>query len=193
MTAQISAVVAIVAALISCVQLLVGRSVSRGGILSGAMTNHWSAENVALRDVVYGLENKDYAQWSEEERAAATAVGIQISQIGFLLRNSYADRRAFLDFWSNWCVRLFVILSPMIADLRLRQNSPDQWIYFEWLARKAYRHTSRRPWWQRHAWASLKRQTRQLPDPDALRSAAHPRTSATDENSTARPEAGERG
>ncbi|MFG3642904.1 hypothetical protein ACGF3C_21840 [Micromonospora sp. NPDC047762] len=193
MTAQISAVVAIVAALISCVQLLVGRSVSRGGILSAVMMNHWSAENVALRDVVYGLGNKEYAQWSEEERAAATAVGIQISQVGFLLRNSYADRRAFLDFWSSWCVRLFVILSPMIADLRTRQNAPDQWIYFEWLARKAYRHTLRRPWWQRYAWASLKRQTRQLPDPDVLRSAGHPRTRATDDDFATRPEAGEKG
>ena len=58
MTAQISAVVAIIAALISCLQLLVNRATSRGGILSNAMNNHWSDDNVALRDAVYRLEDK---------------------------------------------------------------------------------------------------------------------------------------
>src|SRR5688500_14627806 len=123
MSAQISAVVAIVAALISCIQVLVSRSTSRSEILSEVMRNHWSGENVRARGVVYGLESRDYADWSAEERAAALTVGVAISQIGFLLRHSYADRRAFLDFWAPWCVRLFIILSPMIADMRLRQDA----------------------------------------------------------------------
>jgi hypothetical protein len=171
MSAQISAVVAVVAALISCIQVLVSRSTSRSEILSEVMRNHWSAENVRARDVVYGLAGKEYADWSAEERATATTVGIAISQVGFLLRHSYADRKAFLDYWAPWCVRLFVILAPMIADMRLRQDAPDQWIYFEWLARMASRHAQRRPWWRSRSWATLKLRTGQLPDPEEIAAA----------------------
>lgn len=165
MTAEISALVAVIAALISCLQVWVSRASSRGQILRDAMKDHWSQASVDDRDVVYILQAKPYPEWSTEERDAAVRVAIRISQLGFLLRNSYADRKSFLDFWAPWCVRLFVILSPLIADQRVSQNAPDQWIYFEWLARKAAQYATRRPWWEKRSWDSLKRKTRSLPDP----------------------------
>ena len=165
MLAVISAVVAVIAALIACIQVWVSRATSRSQILGDAMKDHWSAANVSDRDVVYGLEGRPYAEWSIEERETARRVGIRISQVGFLLRNSYADRNAFLDFWAPWCIRLFVILSPLIADQRMSKNAPDEWIYFEWLARKASQYTAKTPWWEKRSWASLKQKTRNLPDP----------------------------
>jgi hypothetical protein len=107
----------------------VSRASSRGQILRDAMKDHWSQANVDDRDVAYTLQDKPYSEWSTQERDAALRVGIRISQIGFLLRNFYADRRSFLDLWAPWCVRPFVILSPIIADMRVSQDTPDQWIY----------------------------------------------------------------
>jgi thiol:disulfide interchange protein len=103
--AEVSAVVAIIAAFIASLQVVVSRSTSRSEILRDAMRSHWSPDSVASRDIVYGLEKKNYDQWSADERDVASNVAIQISQVGFLLRNSYADRRSFLDFWAPWCVR----------------------------------------------------------------------------------------
>ncbi|MHC1562531.1 DUF4760 domain-containing protein [Actinomycetospora sp. C-140] len=166
MTAEISAIVAVVAALISSAQVWVSRNSSRGEILRDAMKEHWSAANVADRDIVYALGDKPYTDWSRAEREAALRVGIRISQLGFLLRNSYADRNSFLDFWAPWCIRLFKILAPLTAEQRATKKAPDQWIYFEWLARKAVLHTTKKPWWERSAWLKLKRRTKDLPDPN---------------------------
>jgi len=165
MTAEISAVVAVIAALISCIQVWVSSASSRGQILRDAMKDHWSQENLDDRDVVYGLQGKPYGKWSADERDAAARVAIRISQLGFLMRNSYADRKSFLDFWAPWCVRLFIILSPLIADQRVSKNAPDQWIYFEWLARKAALYTARKSWWEKRSWEALKWRTKSLPDP----------------------------
>jgi hypothetical protein len=168
MTAEVSAVVAIVAALIACLQVVVSRSTSQSAILRDAMSSHWSPDSVANRDIVYALENKDYDQWTTGERDVARSVAIQISQVGFLLRNSYADRKSFLDFWAPWCVRLFTILAPLIAEERDKKNAPDQWVYFEWLARRALRYMARKPWWESRSWKILKSKTASLPDPSAM-------------------------
>jgi hypothetical protein len=132
------------------------------------MKHHWSPEHIARRDVVLGLAGKSYETWTKTERGVADEVCLQISQIGFLLRNSYTDRNAFLDFWAPWCVRIFVIAAPMIADERVKMNAPDEYIHFEWLARKACRYMKRKPWWESRAWAFLKKKTSDLPDPAAM-------------------------
>jgi hypothetical protein len=165
---EISALIAILAALISTVQVLVTRTSSRGDILSQTMRHHWAPENRAKRDIVLGLDGKPFDEWSQSETDAAVSVAIQISQLGFLLRHSYADRNAFLDFWATWCIRTYKILVPLIANRRIEQGAPDQWIYFEWLARRAALHMERAPWWERRSWIRLKRRTNSLTDPNEL-------------------------
>jgi hypothetical protein len=63
---------------------------------------------------------------------------------------------------------LFVILAPLIADQRAKKNAPDQWIYFEWLARQAVRYMDRKPWWESRSWEILKSKSASLPDPSAM-------------------------
>jgi hypothetical protein len=107
LAAELSAVVAVAAALISALQIVVARWSSRSGVLASVMQDHWSSEKVKQRGVVLDLEGKDFAIWSDEERAAAQSVALQINSVGFLLRNSYVDRKAFLGYWASWCVRYY--------------------------------------------------------------------------------------
>jgi hypothetical protein len=165
--ANISALIAIVAALIASVQVVLMRTSSRADVLSQAMRHYWNAEHRQHREIVYGLEGKPFPEWSESEIEAATEVAIQVSQLGFLVKQSYADRNAFLDFWGPWYIKSYQIVAPLIADRRARWGAPSQWVYFEWLARSAALHLRKPPWWQGKLWLQLKRKTGDLADPSA--------------------------
>jgi hypothetical protein len=167
-TAEISALVAVLAAILSGVQLIVMRTTSRGTILTEAAQIFWNRANRDDRIVVIGLEGKPFDDWTQDEKNCASRVAMQVSQIALLLRHSYADREAFLDYWASWCVRYFVILSPLIASERIQNAGADQGIYFEWLARQSLIHMKKRQWWQRGRFLRLKRATSDLPDPGGI-------------------------
>lgn len=168
MTAEVSALVAVLAAALSAVQLIIMRSSSRGTILTEAALSFWNRSSRQDRGVVQRLEGKPFSDWTPDEMECAERVAIQISQLALLMRHSYADRQAFLDYWGSWCIRFYKVLSPLIAHQRVVDAGTDQGIYFEWLARTAMVHARRRPWWQRSQYLRLKRSTMALPDPDEI-------------------------
>lgn len=165
--AEISAVVAIFAALISTIQISAMRWSSRSEVLSTAMQSHWSPANVANRQAVLMLKEKPYAEWSDDEVAIASSVALEIAKVGLLVKGSYVDRKAFLGFWSRSCLEFCHILVPLIADQRRRSGLLDS-IHFEWLARQSALYLGRRPWWESESWLRLKRRTDSLPDPSSI-------------------------
>jgi hypothetical protein len=160
----ISAIVAVIAALAAAAQLLIMQRLSQQEISSGSMLDFWSAENRALRAIVWNLEGKPYSEWLPEERHAADQVATQLSLLGMLIKQHNMSREAFLNFYGTWCVRAFLILTPLVKEKRAEYQSPDQWIYFEWLARVAERQLQKRPWWRSRSWTRLKSRTPALPD-----------------------------
>jgi hypothetical protein len=162
----VSAAVAVVAAVVSTIQLIAVQRVSRNEVGSEAMRDFWAPEARKHRATVWTLEGRALTEWSEDERWTADLVATRMSYMGLLFKNRYASSEAFLNFYAPWCVAAFRILSPFVAEKRREYNSPDQWIYFEWLARTAEVHLRRRSWWTGRSWQRLKRQTAAVPDPD---------------------------
>jgi hypothetical protein len=164
MATEISALIAVLAAVLSALQLLLMRTTLRGTILTEAAQIFWNRENREDRLALAALEQKPFDEWSDVEIETAGRVQIQISQIALLLRHSYADRRAFLDYWASWCVRYYVVLVPLIAHERAERPGTDTGLYFEWLAREAMLHMRKRQWWEKPKYLRLKNATRDLPD-----------------------------
>jgi hypothetical protein len=125
------------------------------------------AESGKARGTVYDLADKPMEEWSEKELQAAIVVAVEFSNLGFLIKNGYVSKRAFMDLWAIRCVRLYVAVKPFIDWERSRFNSPQQYIYFEWLARSAFRRVTKRKrklWWNRRSWYRLQRSTEPLTD-----------------------------
>jgi hypothetical protein len=139
-TAEISALIAVVAAVLSAIQLLVMRTSLRGTILTEAAQIFWNRANREDRLVVSRLSGKTFSDWTPGETECGGRVAIQISQIALLVRHSYADREAVLDYCASNCVNYYRILTPLIEQQRARSPETDEGIYFEWFARKSLIH-----------------------------------------------------
>jgi hypothetical protein len=63
-----------------------------------------------------------------------------------------------MDIWGSRFVKLYKILGPFIEKRRVQWQSPEHWIYLEWLSRTAWIHIKRhKPWWTGRSWARVKR------------------------------------
>jgi hypothetical protein len=117
----------------------------------------------AARATVYTLEDKQLAEWSVDDCMAAEYVAVQFSELGFLIKNRYLSQRAFMDFWAARFCRMYAIVEPYIEQRRCEWSAPDQWIYFEWLARHSFHHSKKhKPWWDKRSWERLQRATKDL-------------------------------
>jgi hypothetical protein len=163
MFAQISAVVAVLAALVATAQAILSRRAAHGALVDNLLLAFRSDDDRAARATVYNLGAKPHQDWTPAEIAAAEAVSVQFATLGFMIRNSYLNSRPVGDFWGMRAVRLYRILGPYIEDRRRVWRSPEQWIYFEWLARTAARRLRRMPpWWEGRKWRLLKAATGEI-------------------------------
>lgn len=166
----VAAVVAALAAIAATVQLFAMRTAAHGELIHETMKMFRDPANRAARATVSTLEDKQLAEWSADDCRAAEYVAVQFSQLGFLIKNRYLSQRAFMDFWAARFCRMYAILEPYIEQQRGEWSSPDQWIYFEWLARHAFHHSRKhKPWWDRRSRERLQRATKDLRRPTTAR------------------------
>jgi hypothetical protein len=119
--------------------------------------------NRAAREVVLKLEGKPFSEWSANEVRAAHRVAADYAQLGFILRHSHLRQAPLLDIWGRRAIQLYGIVGPFLEARRLQWDSPERWVYFEWLARRAWVDMNRRrPWWKRRSWQKLQQETREL-------------------------------
>jgi hypothetical protein len=119
--------------------------------------------NRKVREVVWGLEGKPVSDWSEDEIKAVHRVAADYAQLGFTLRHSHLHRKPFLDIWGRRTIQLYRIIGPFLEARRREWDSPERWIYLEWLARCALLDANRRqPWWKKRPWLKLQQATPDL-------------------------------
>jgi hypothetical protein len=163
----LSAAVSVCAALVALSGVYVARTNAHGQLVNSTLQQLGSDQFRTARRDVYMLGEKPVDQWSEDERLSATATVYLLNQLGFLMKHHYVAARPFLDFWALRFVRLYGGLRPYIEDTRLEHSTEEQWIYFEWLARRSYRHLqqrSRKLWWKRRSWRRLQDSTEGIKD-----------------------------
>ena len=175
--------VAVLAVLISAFQFWLSRANTQVG--AEALKGFWSQEAHDLREVLWSLDGKPFEEWDSDEVQAMDRLATLHSLVGQALRHNPISRRAVLDFNSVWFWSAFEILVPMV-DARRRELDPEldplsgnredgecsggsrlvageEWIYFEWLAHRSYRHHERnRSWWTRRRFKRLKERTPQV-------------------------------
>lgn len=167
------------------------RTAAHGELIHETMGMFRDPANRAARATVYTLEDKQLAEWSADDCRAAEYVAVQFSQLGFLIKNRYLSQRAFMDFWAARFCRMYAILEPYIEQRRGEWSSPDQWIYFEWLARHSFRHSKKhKPWWDRHSWKRLQRATKDLRRPTTDRTEDQPKISDYPQSGSQAPQSG---
>src|SRR5690242_7435812 len=127
------AVIAVVAAGVSSVQVLVARRASHGALMVEMLSKFWDDDSKTARQGLKGLSRKPVSTWSREEIRHAEQVCHQLSLMGFVIKNSYAHKRAFVDYWGIRAVRAYRILEPLVEQRRSQIQAQDQWVDFEWL------------------------------------------------------------
>lgn len=160
-----SACVATVSAGVASYQVVTMRRISLAELSTHSIMDFWSRQNREARSVVRALGDKPFSEWTQEELEAADVTAAQMSSMGLLIKGNLVMKDEFLDFYSGWCVSLFNRISPLVAARRREYGAPDQWVYFEWLARQACLHRRRTPWWRGGEWARLKEATPDVRDP----------------------------
>jgi len=159
----ISAGIAVLAAVAASIQVAVMRRIAYGERINEMFELMHNEHNRTVREVVWKLEGRPYGEWSAEEMRAVHRVAADYAQLGFILRHSYLRPAPFLDIWGRRAIQLYRIVGPFLEARRLEWDSPERWIYFEWLARFAWMDVNRRrPWWQRRSWLKLQQKTFQL-------------------------------
>lgn len=166
MIEMLSASIAVAAAVIATVQAIVARRAAHGELMGSMLTEFWREENLGAREIVFTLDAKPATDWTASEVEAAESVARQLSHIGILVKNRYVAERAFMTYWAEKALRAYVVLEPHINARRLEWNSPDQWLYAEWLGRRAALFLkNRRQLRSTRGWSRLLARTGELADP----------------------------
>jgi hypothetical protein len=150
--------VAVVAALVASIQVYVMRITAHNELVNQALDALGDRELREARRIVFNIGNKPVEDWTEEEIAAAERVGPYFSQLGFLIKNRYVRRKAFVEFWALRFIRAYMAMEPYVESQRKKLGTKTHWIYFEWLARYSDEYIKRKkPWWERRSWSRLRK------------------------------------
>jgi hypothetical protein len=114
--------------------------------------------------------------------------------IGFLIRCKYLPKRQFLEKEGGALLRCYAIAQVQIEQRREEADWPELSSNFEWIARQAYKHRTRRQWTETRRWRRLVRDTAGLSEmssaqlellrvPPASRPARAPSVSEADDPS----------
>jgi hypothetical protein len=167
LASYISASIAVIAACVAYAQVAVMRRSARAELLVESMHRLNDEQFRKRRRQVYGTHGKALDDWSEEEKDAADYIGPVYSELGFLVKNGYLDERAFVRHFGGQFIRAYLRLEEFLKRERISLESANQWIYFEWLARKAYLELSssrRKDWWEDDDWRKLRARTSKMAD-----------------------------
>lgn len=163
MLETISVAIACIAVSIAVTQTIIARRAAQGALIVEMLDKFWEDENRVARRDVSSLKGRLPQTWSDSDIAAAEKVAHQLSLVGFVTKNSYASRRVFMEYWGVRAIVAYQILEPFILSRRAANDSNDQWVDFEWLARATFKYLERRKvWWNTARWARLRARTRLL-------------------------------
>jgi hypothetical protein len=138
-----------------------------GDSLNRLLDAFTSREAREERAKVYALAQKPLETWTRDEYITAERVASTYAQLGFLMKHGYLRGYAFLDWWTDETIAAFQIIEPLIQRRREVEHVPAHFIYFEWLARRAYERRTRPRWFERPSWARLKARTVAMSTPAA--------------------------
>jgi hypothetical protein len=158
MVQLVAVAIALAAACVSYAQVILMRRSAHGDLLRSVGRDLNSREMREGRRLIYSLADKPFAQWTAEERFEAEQVAAELSSVGLLAREGFIGKRGY-SYWAHSVVLCYQIVEPLIRQRREVDGIPSHFIYFEWLARKAYQHLELTPWWMKPGMKRLRRRT----------------------------------
>jgi hypothetical protein len=106
-----------------------------------ALTSFLQAPEVrAARETVrVRLPNKNYGEWSEDERRDAARVCSTYDVAGIIVRLGLVPPETFVDNWGPSIRHCYEVLKPLILEMQKPENSgPGYWDDFGWLYQQSW-------------------------------------------------------
>lgn len=161
--AIVSAIISVAAALSAALQWRVMRKAAQSDVLRQVMREINDPSFRQARRTAYSIESgRPIEDWSEGERLSADIICAKYSEIGFLAKNRFIATEAFVRHYGGQFIRTYRKLSEYVDRERQRFNSPNQYVYFEWLARNSYIELTKAnhvDWWEGGEWRNLQMRT----------------------------------